>query len=112
MEWLSKMASDVISEFFGTSDTSAPKELQRSGILTEKQLENFFRAASKVMESADVKSQLRLAAADGQDVCDIVTEIQVCDPRTVQSAAVYQFNMRGMLMANYLLKYVEAERSL
>eukprot|EP00884_Botryococcus_braunii_P023552 jgi/Botrbrau1/9881/Bobra.0080s0016.1 len=76
MEWLSKVATDVVSELFGTTDDITRKDLQRSGVLTETQLINFFRAATTAMESADVKSQLRLAAADGQDACDVVTEVQ------------------------------------
>lgn len=77
MQWLSRVTNDVVSDLLGRNDLFAQKQLQVDGILTETQLTQFFTVATTIMESAEIKRQLRLAAADGRDACDVVTEVQV-----------------------------------
>jgi hypothetical protein len=80
MQWISKTASSFVTEVFGTplhQHVVPGVALQRSGILTKEQLLAFFEAGTKLICSADVKSHLRLAAADEQDVGDVITELQV-----------------------------------
>lgn len=70
MQWLANTLNGLVTQY------PEGKNLQRSGVVSRENLLQFFEKGLEMFDSAEVKSQLKLAFAQRKDVPDIITNMQ------------------------------------